>query len=63
MPILQCDDEILKFGSVDVGSNWLKLIIATTSTCMILNNTASLIDKSLILRSHYIKIYNNKRKC
>ena len=55
-PFLQCDDEILKFGSVDVGSNWLKLIIATTSTCMILNNTASLIDKSLILRSHYINL-------
>lgn len=55
-PFLQCDNEILKFGSIDVGSNWLKLIIATTSTCMILNNTASLIDKSLILRSHYISL-------
>lgn len=55
-PFLQYDDEIIKFGSVDVGSNWLKLIIATTSTCMILSSTASLIDKSLILRSHYISI-------
>lgn len=55
-PFLQCENEILKFGSVDVGSNWLKLIIATTSTCMILSSTASLIDKSLILRSHYISI-------
>lgn len=55
-PFLQCESEILKFGSVDVGSNWIKLTLATASTCMILNNTAVLMDKALILRSHYISI-------
>ena len=55
-PFLQCDGEILKIGSVDVGSNWLKLTLATAATCMILNNTAALVDKALILRSHYITI-------
>lgn len=55
-PFLQCEDEILKFDSVDVGSNWLKLTIATASTCVILNNTAALVDKALILRSHYNSI-------
>lgn len=55
-PFLQCDNEVLKFGSVDVGSNWLKLTVATVSTCLILNNIASLMDKALILRSHYITI-------
>lgn len=55
-PFLQCENEILKFESVDVGSNWLRLTIAATSTCMILNNTAALIDKALILRSHYASI-------
>lgn len=55
-PFLQCENEILKFGSVDVGSNWIKLTLATASTCMILNNTAALMDKALILRSHYVSI-------
>lgn len=55
-PFLQCENEVLKFDSVDVGSNWLKLTIATASTCMILNNTAALIDKAIILRSHYVSI-------
>ena len=55
-PFLQCENEILKFESVDVGSNWLRLTIAAASTCMVLNNTAALVDKALILRSHYISI-------
>lgn len=55
-PFLQCEKEILKFGSVDVGSNWLRLTIAATSTCLILNHTASVLDKALTLRSHYINI-------
>lgn len=55
-PFLQCENETLKFGSVDVGSNWIKLTLATASTCMILNNTAALVDKALVLRSHYVSI-------
>lgn len=55
-PFLQCENEVLKFDSVDVGSNWLKLTIAAASTCMILSNTAALVDKALILRSHYVSI-------
>lgn len=55
-PFLQCENEILKFESVDVGSNWLRLTIAATSTCMILSNTAALVDKALVLRSHYVAI-------
>lgn len=55
-PFLQCENETLKFGSVDVGSNWIKLTLVTASTCMILNNTAALVDKALVLRSHYVSI-------
>lgn len=55
-PFLQCENEILKFESVDVGSNWLKFVVTSATTCMILNNTAALVDKALILRSHYISI-------
>lgn len=55
-PFLQCEGEVLKFGSVDVGSNWLRLTIAATSISIILTNTASLLDKAFVLRSHYITI-------
>jgi hypothetical protein len=55
-PFLQCENEILKFASVDVGSNWIRLTIAATSTCVLLNQTASVLDKTLALRSHYIAI-------
>lgn len=56
-PFLQCEGEILKFGSVDVGSSWIKLTLAATvSTCMILTNAAALVDKALVLRAHYIAV-------
>lgn len=55
-PFLQCEGEVLKFESVDVGSNWLKLTIAATTTCMLLNHTVALIDKALIIRSHYTSL-------
>lgn len=55
-PFLQCEGEVLKFDSVDVGSNWIKLTITTTAISMILSNTASVLDKALVLRSHYITI-------
>lgn len=55
-PFLQCEDEIIKFGSVDVGSNWIKLAVAGATTCVVLNNTAALVDKALILRSHYVSL-------
>lgn len=55
-PFLQYDDEVLKFGSVDVGSNWVRLTLATAFTCFILNSIASVLDKAIALRSHYITI-------
>lgn len=55
-PFLQCDEEVIKFCSVDAGSNWLRLTITTASISVILTNTASMLDKALALRSHYITI-------
>lgn len=55
-PFLQCEDEIIKFASVDVGSNWIKLVVASATTCVVLSNTAALVDKALILRSHYVSL-------
>lgn len=55
-PFLQHNNEVLKFNSVDVGSNWIKLTVATASTCLILNSVASILDKAIALRSHYITV-------
>lgn len=56
-PFLQCEDNVLKFASVDVGSNWLKFTVAATaSTCIILGSVASLVDKAITIRSHYLNV-------
>ncbi len=55
-PFLQCENETLKFESVDVGSNWIRLAVASTSTCFILSNIGALVDKAIMLRSHYITV-------
>lgn len=59
-PYLLCEDEKIQFDSVDVGSNWLSFIVEVSAgaaaTFYILNNIALLIDKVLILKSHYKSI-------
>lgn len=55
-PFLQYEGEVIKFGSVDVGSSWIRLTITAAAISMTLNNTASVLDKALVLRSHYITI-------
>ena len=39
-----------------MGSNWIRLAVASTSTCVLLGNIGSLVDKSITLRSHYITV-------
>lgn len=56
-PFLQCEDGILKFTSVDVGSNWLKFTVAAAaSSCVILGSVAALVDKAITIRSHYLNV-------
>lgn len=55
-PFLQCENETLKFESVDVGSNWIRLAVASTSTCILLTNIGAVVDKAITLRSHYITV-------
>lgn len=55
-PFLQCKDETITFESVDVGSNWIRLAVTSTSACVILSNIGVLVDKAITLRSHYINI-------
>lgn len=59
-PYLLCNEEQIQFANVDVGSNWLSFLIeisaGTTVACYILNNIAKLLDKAMILKSHYLSI-------
>ena len=59
-PYLLSENEQIKFANVDVGSNWLSFLIelstGSTATCLILNNLAKLLDKAIILKSHYLSV-------
>lgn len=59
-PYLLHKDETIKFLSVDVGSQWLNFLIELSVASMpvfyILNNLALILDKVIILRSHYNSI-------
>lgn len=56
-PYLLHKDETIKFSTVDVGSQWINFIIelsvGSVATFYILNNLALILDKIVILRSHY----------
>lgn len=59
-PYLLHENESLHFSNVDVGSNWLSFIIelsaGTALTCYIINNIATLLDKAIKLKSHFISV-------
>lgn len=62
-PFLKGKNEELDFKSFDVGSMWLTFVVigvtvGTGST--ILNNLQAFIDKSIILRSHYLNCQRQK---
>lgn len=56
-PILNKENSKVKLSGVDVGSAWLTftvICLGATSISIILNNLAALIDKAIILRSHWL---------
>ncbi len=56
-PYLLHKDETIKFSTVDVGSQWLNFIVelslGSSAIFYILNNLALILDKVVMLRSHY----------
>lgn len=58
-PFLQSKEETLCFKNVDIGSVWFSFAVVGTGvvigSCLI-NNIAALIDKCIILRSHFLTI-------
>jgi hypothetical protein len=64
-PFLKCEDEKLYFKNVDVGSTWLTFLIvggSITGGSVLINNLLALVDKSIILRSHYISYKQQKQQ-
>lgn len=53
-PYLLSKDEEIKFNNVDVGSQWLSFILATSGTFVILNNLAALVNKALEIKSKFL---------
>lgn len=53
-PYLLRSDEEIKFNNVDVGSQWLSFILATSGTFVILNNLAALVNKALEIKSKFL---------
>lgn len=57
-PFTQHEAEFLRFKGVDVGSQWISFavlgIAAVATGSILLNNIAALVDKCIIIRSHYL---------
>lgn len=50
-PILQCNESSVQFSGVDIGSKWL---IFTVIGTMVLERLAALVDKAVMIRSHWL---------
>lgn len=53
-PLFTNKDGTITFTSVDVGSVWLSFLVGGTAAIGILTILAALVDKALIIRSHYL---------
>lgn len=59
-PYLQHKDGIIKFDTVDVGSQWITFLIGSAAVTFILTNLASLVDKAIQLKSHLTSLDQHK---
>ena len=53
-PLITANDGSVSFSAVDVGSVWFSFIVGGASVVAILHSIAALVDKALIIRSHYL---------
>ena len=53
-PLFTSQDTSIKFAAVDVGSTWFTFIIAGTLAAATLRLIGELVDKALVIRSHYL---------
>lgn len=64
-PFVQNEKEKIEFRNVDVGSTWLSFVIEGAlivgGASVLLNNIAALVDKCIIIRSHYLTTEKEKQ--
>lgn len=53
-PLFSNDTGAITFSAVDVGSVWLSFIIGGAAVAVTLKLIAELVDKALVIRSHYL---------
>lgn len=53
-PLFSNDTGTITFSAVDVGSVWLSFIIGGAAVAVTLRLIAELVDKALVIRSHYL---------
>ena len=53
-PLFTKTDSTIALSAVDVGSIWLSFVIGGTATVLVAKMIAELVDKALIVRSHYL---------
>ena len=52
-PYLLSKDETIKYGSVDVGSTWITLLIVGSVAGMLIHNFGKFVDQAIKIKSHY----------
>lgn len=61
-PLLSSQEGTINFSAVDVGSVWLSFVIGGVAVTGILTMIAALVDKALIIRSHYLTTKEQSEK-
>ena len=61
-PLFSNETGTITFSAVDVGSVWLSFIIGGTAVVVTLKLIAELVDKALIIRSHYLTTKEQEEK-
>jgi len=61
-PLLSKQEGSVEFSAVDVGSVWLTFLVAGAAGITILKMLAELVDKAIIVRSHYLTAKEQEAK-
>lgn len=62
-PLFQYNDVQISLSGVDVGSSWLTFIVKGTGLFIVLRNLASLVDKVVHIRSHWLTCKKQEEEC
>lgn len=61
-PLLTNQDSDIRFTAVDVGSVWLTFLVVGGAAVVTLRLIAELVDKALVIRSHYLTTQEQEEK-